>query len=67
MLLIMKQRIQSEHRPTGLTTTNPKAPSKPTLPSTTNYLTESITTKKMPISDQEFMTDPKSPLKKSYL
>ena len=25
------------------------------------------TTKKMPISDQEFMTDPKSPLKKSYL
>ena len=23
--------------------------------------------KKMPISDQEFMTDPKSPLKKSYL
>ena len=26
-----------------------------------------ITTKKMPISDQEFMTDPKSPLKKSYL
>ena len=26
-----------------------------------------VTTKKMPISDQEFMTDPKSPLKKSYL
>ena len=26
-----------------------------------------ITTRKMPISDQEFLTDPKSPLKKSYL
>ena len=26
-----------------------------------------VTTKKMPISDQEFLTDPKSPLKKSYL
>ena len=25
------------------------------------------TTRKMPISDQEFLTDPKSPLKKSYL
>ena len=25
------------------------------------------TTKKMPISDQKFLTDPKSPLKKSYL
>ena len=25
------------------------------------------TTKKMPISDQEFLTEPKSPLKKSYL
>ena len=28
---------------------------------------DTITTKKMPISDQEFLTDPKSPLKKSYL
>ena len=27
----------------------------------------STTTKKMLISDQEFMTDPKSPLKKAYL
>ena len=26
-----------------------------------------ITTRKIPISDQEFFTDPKSPLKKSYL
>ena len=25
------------------------------------------TTRKMPISDQEFLMDPKSPLKKSYL
>ena len=29
--------------------------------------TEFATTRKMPISDQEFLTDPKSPLKKSYL
>ena len=29
--------------------------------------TSCITTKKMLISDQEFMTDPKSPLKKAYL
>ena len=28
---------------------------------------EQFTTRKMPISDQEFLTDPKSPLKKSYL
>ena len=30
-------------------------------------LNERATTRKMPISDQEFMTDPKSPLKKAYL
>ena len=35
---------------------------KPTL-----NVHESHTTKKMPISDQEFLTDPKSPLKKPYL
>ena len=29
--------------------------------------TTEVTTKKKPISDQKFMTDPKSPLKKSYL
>ena len=32
-----------------------------------NYTLETNTTKKMPISDQEFLTDPKNPLKKSYL
>ena len=30
-------------------------------------ITGNDTTKKKPISDQKFMTDPKSPLKKSYL
>ena len=30
-------------------------------------LTMESTTKKMLISDQKFMTDPKSPLKKAYL
>ena len=28
---------------------------------------QGYTTRKMPISDQEFLTDPKSPLKKYYL
>ena len=31
------------------------------------FFSSTNTTKKMPISDQEFLTDPKSPLKKSYL
>ena len=29
-------------------------------------LNRAVTTRKMPFSDEEFLTDPKSPLKKSY-
>ena len=42
------------------------APAGPMYQAGKEYIRR-ITTKKMPISDQEFLTNPKSPLKKSFL